>query len=80
VQSLEKNLKGDEAADLHIIGAKPSEAPEGWRSQWSDHTGVTENWNWNWNVYSLVVAHTKWNHNRVHLTLMWQLQQEPNIA
>jgi hypothetical protein len=29
VQSLEKNLKGDEAADLHIIGAKPSEAPEG---------------------------------------------------
>jgi hypothetical protein len=28
-RSLEKHLKGDEAADLHIIGAKPSEAPEG---------------------------------------------------
>jgi hypothetical protein len=28
-QSLLKHLKGDEAADLHIIGAKPSEAPEG---------------------------------------------------
>jgi hypothetical protein len=27
-QSLVKHLKGDEAADLHIIGAKPSEAPE----------------------------------------------------
>jgi hypothetical protein len=28
-QSLVKHLKGDEAADLHIIGTKPSEAPEG---------------------------------------------------
>jgi hypothetical protein len=28
-RSLVKHLKGDEAADLHIIGAKPSEAPEG---------------------------------------------------
>ncbi len=28
-QSLVKHLKGGEAADLHIIGAKPSEAPEG---------------------------------------------------
>jgi hypothetical protein len=28
-RSLLKHLKGDEAADLHIIAAKPSEAPEG---------------------------------------------------
>jgi hypothetical protein len=28
-QSLGKHLKGDEAADLHIIRAKLSEAPEG---------------------------------------------------
>ncbi len=28
-RSLVKHLKGDEATDLHIIGAKPSEAPEG---------------------------------------------------
>jgi hypothetical protein len=27
-QSLVKHLKVDETADLHIIGAKPSEAPE----------------------------------------------------
>ncbi len=26
---LVKHLKGDKAADLHIIGAKPSEVPEG---------------------------------------------------
>ncbi len=28
-RSLVNHLKGDEAADLHIIGTKPSEAPEG---------------------------------------------------
>ncbi len=28
-RSLVKHLKGDEAADLHIISTKPSEAPEG---------------------------------------------------
>ncbi len=26
---------------LHIVGADVSEAPSGWRSQWSDHVGVT---------------------------------------
>jgi hypothetical protein len=26
---------------LHIVGAEPSEAPWGWRSQWSDQVGVT---------------------------------------
>jgi hypothetical protein len=26
-QSLVKHLKGDEAAGVHIVGAKPSEAP-----------------------------------------------------
>ncbi len=29
VQSLVKHIKGDEAADLHIVGVKPSEAPYG---------------------------------------------------
>jgi hypothetical protein len=28
-QSLVKHLKGDKAADLHIIGRKTSKAPEG---------------------------------------------------
>ncbi len=32
-RSLVKHLKGDEAADKHIIGAKPSKASEGRRSQ-----------------------------------------------
>ncbi len=34
-------LKGNEAAGLHIVGAKPSEAPtEKKQSQWLDHIGV----------------------------------------